>query len=341
MERALPELAELEEIIDAGSPDLEASVVVRVQADGGSFPLYVLTLGHGGRETPAVGFFGGVHGLERIGTQVLLVFLRTLLLRLKWDQALRRQLESVRMVFMPLINPGGMWGNTRCNPQGVDLMRNAPLEAKERVPFLVGGHRLGRRLPWYRGAPGAPMEAEGQAICRVVETELLSHRFSLALDCHSGFGLRDRIWFPYAHSTEPMPHLAEVQALKSLFDRSCPSHRYLFEPQSNQYLAHGDMWDYLYLQAAADRERVFLPFTLEMGSWLWITKNPRQLFSRLGLFNPLKLLLRYGVLHGHLAWLDFFVRAATEHQRWQPREEERASLGDSALKRWYGGGRRP
>ena len=24
----------------------------------------------------------------------------------------------------------------------------------------------------------------------------------------------------------------------------------------------------------------FLPLTLEMGSWIWVKKNPRQLFSR-------------------------------------------------------------
>jgi hypothetical protein len=27
-------------------------------------------------------------------------------------------------------------------------------------------------------------------------------------------------------------------------------------------------------------QNLFLPMTLELGSWLWIKKNPRQLFSR-------------------------------------------------------------
>ena len=64
-------------------------------------------------------------------------------------------------------------------------------------------------------------------------------------------------------------------------------HRYVIEPQSRQYLAHGDLWDHLYLRSRERPERVFLPLTLEMGSWIWVKKNPRQLFSRQGIFNPL------------------------------------------------------
>jgi len=39
----------------------------------------------------------------------VLVYLRSLVMRLKWDSLLHKQLESVRLVFMPLVNPGGMW----------------------------------------------------------------------------------------------------------------------------------------------------------------------------------------------------------------------------------------
>ncbi|MBI5863173.1 MAG: aminopeptidase P N-terminal domain-containing protein [Planctomycetes bacterium] len=57
----------------------------------------------------------------------------------------------------------------------------------------------------------------GRIICEgLVEAELLGHRFSMPLDCHSGFGLNDRIWFPYAHSRAPMPHLAEMHALMEI-----------------------------------------------------------------------------------------------------------------------------
>lgn len=138
-------------------------------------------------------FLGGLHGLERIGTQVLLYFLRSLITRLKWDKSLHHLLQDVRLVSMPLINPGGMSQSTRCNLNGVDLMRNAPIEAEGKVPFLLGGHRISSRLPWYRGPTRVEMEIENQALCRIVQSELQSHAFSIAVDCHSGFGLRDRV----------------------------------------------------------------------------------------------------------------------------------------------------
>jgi hypothetical protein len=334
----LPELTELERLIGEGGAHLEASVACTVYAADRSFPVHVVTMGNPSPDVPAVGFFGGIHGLERIGTQVVLAFLQGLLARLRWDRALQRQMSEVRLVFMPLVNPGGMWQSTRCNPAGVDLMRNSPVQASENVPFLLGGQRMSPRLPWYRGAFGAPMEAESRALCEVVERELFARQFSLALDCHSGFGLRDRIWFPHAHTSTPIAHLAEIAALEDLFSQSYPHHNYTFEPQSRQYRTHGDLWDHLYLHAAREGERVFLPLTLEMGSWLWVKKNPRQLFSRQGMFNPTAAHRLQRVLRSHLLWFDFLVRAAAAHARWLPGAPERGARRERALARWYGAG---
>jgi len=318
MDFNLPELTELERIIQEGQPYLEGRSVCEIELKGHHFPVYVLSVGSKDPAAPAVGFFGGVHGLERIGTRVLLAFLRSLLARLKWDAALHHQLASVRLIFMPLVNPAGMWDSTRCNPRGVDLMRNAPINASEKVLFLLGGQRISSRLPWYRGVCDAPMEAEAQALCSVVQQELLSREFSIALDCHSGFGLKDRIWFPYAHSRTPIRHLPQVLALKDLFNQTYQEHNYLFEAQNCQYLTHGDLWDYLYQQVPASSDRVFLPLTLEMGSWRWVKENPRQLFSRQGMFNPKSPGRLHRVLRSHLVWLDFLTRAAGAHQYWMP-----------------------
>jgi hypothetical protein len=227
-----------------------------------------------------------------------------------------------------------MLRGTRANPNGIDLMRNAPLEALERVPFLIGGQRISAGLPWYRGPRGGPMEAESQALCDLVRTELLSRDFSIALDCHSGFGVHDRLWFPHAHTAIPIEHLAEIHALKEIFDRTYMNHNYLFEPQSAQYLTHGDLWDYLYLEAA-DSGRVFLPLTLEMGSWLWVKKNPRQLLSRHGIFNPLIGHRQQRVLRRHLSWLDFLARAACGCRRWLPAGAARLRQREQALALWY------
>jgi hypothetical protein len=228
-----------------------------------------------------------------------------------------------------------MWAATRANPNGVDLMRNAPVEALDRVPFLMGGQRLGAGLPWYRGRFGEPMEIESQALCEVVRTELLPRPFSIALDCHSGFGVRDRLWFPFAHTRKPIAHLNELHALKNIFLQAHSHHQYIIEPQSAQYLAHGDLWDYLYLQSCQQPERIFLPLTLEMGSWIWIKKNPRQLFSRMGIFNPLIDHRQQRVLRRHLALLDFLSRAARSHQRWVPDREHYEQHRTNALAEWY------
>ncbi|MCQ4345964.1 zinc carboxypeptidase [Pseudomonas stutzeri] len=329
------ELVELERLIDRLGSRLQARVLCRVEVETHSLPVYAISLGNPAAEAPAVGYFGGVHGLERIGAGVVLAFLHSVLTRLRWDPLLQQQLERMRMVFMPVVNPGGLWRGTRANPQGVDLMRNAPVEAQQPVAFLVGGQRLSAHLPWYRGPRSAPMQAESQALCEVVEAELLSHRFSIAVDCHSGFGLRDRIWFPYAGSRTPIPHLPEMHALSEVLDQTHRHHPYLFEPQSRQYLAHGDLWDHLYRRALSDPARVHLPLTLEMGSWLWVKKNPRQLLSLQGLFNPLLDHREARVLRRQVEWLDFVGRAACGHLGWCPVDEARERHRQQALRRWY------
>ena len=332
----LPELEALERIIELGAGWLQVRAVCGVDLPGkGSYPVYVVTLGNPSRDVPTVGYFGGMHGLERIGAEVVIAYLHSLVMRLQWDSTLHRQLETLRLVFMPIINPGGMALGTRANPSGVDLMRNAPVQAAEAVPFLVGGQRISSGLPWYRGPKDKPMEAENQAVCEVVTQELLSREFSLALDCHSGFGARDRIWFPYAHKRAPITHLAEMQALKQIFIQSHSYHRYVIEPQSLQYLAHGDLWDHLYLQSCERPERIFLPLTLEMGSWLWVKKNPRQLFSRHGIFNPLIEHRQQRVLRQHQLLLDFLSRAASSHQLWLPTADTRGHHHAQALQDWY------
>ena len=332
------ELQELRALLDAAPSGVEVRQLCEVQAGAQRFPVLAITLGNPSPDVPAVGFFGGVHGLERIGASVVTAYLSSLLARLKWDALLHRQLESVRLVFMPIVNPGGLWLGTRANPGGVDLMRNAPIESSEQVPFLLGGQRLTRWLPWYRGRRGAAMEPESHALCAVVEQELLSRPFSMAIDCHSGFGSTDRIWFPLAHTPRPIEHLPELAALTQIYEQAYPHHRYVIEPQSGHYLTHGDLWDHLYLRACAVPGRTLLPLTLEMGSWLWVKKNPRQLFSRQGLFNPVAPHRRQRVLRRHLSWLDFMTHAAISHPSWQVSGADREALRHRALERWY---RRP
>ena len=334
MRDALHEHDELMRIVRAGRARLELRTLCEV-ADGAlCHPVYALVLGNPAPDAPGVGFFGGVHGLERVGTQVVLSFLEWLLARLEDSEEIRRLLSEVRLVFMPVVNPVGMRRNTRANANGVDLMRNAPVQSRERAAFMLGGQRVSRRLPWFRGRADAPMEPESQALCELVRQELLSRPFSLALDCHSGFGLRDRIWFPYAHTRQPFCHLAEVHALAAHFRSAQPDHPYLFEPQSRRYLAHGDLWDHLCGEAAGSG-RLFLPLTLEMGSWRWIRKSPRQALSKIGFFNPMPADRLERVRRNHLAWLCFLCRAGRDYRRWLPSGEHRLRHERMGLSSWF------
>ncbi|SAL69695.1 Zinc carboxypeptidase [Caballeronia terrestris] len=326
------ELDDLKAVLAAGRR-FESRTVGEVRTGSHAFPILTATIGSTDGAAPAIGFFGGVHGLERIGTQLILDYMRALLRRLEWDDLLSEQLRSIRLVFMPIVNPGGMWARTRSNPNGVDLMRNAPQSAEGRVPFLAGGQRIGPWLPWYRGSGVGSMEVESAALLSVVEDELMSRPLSFALDCHSGFGWDDSIWFPYARTDRQMPHLAEMFLLKTMFEQSCPHHGYAFEPQSHQYLLHGDLWDCAYDRSRAPN--IFLPMTLELGSWRWIRKNPMQLFSRLGIYNPIKAHRTRRVLRRHPNFFDFLTRAAFSSHRWLPRGEFRQQVTQRAIEHWW------
>ncbi|MES3040084.1 MAG: M14 family zinc carboxypeptidase [Pseudomonadota bacterium] len=332
-----PELLALDALIDKAGSRLVSEVVTRIDVDGHSLPLWCLSMGNRSPDVPAIGFFGGVHGVERIGSQVLIAHLSNLVERLQWDVTLHDLLTRLRLVFIPIVNPGGFLRGTRANPAGVDLMRHAPIEADGDVRWPLGGQRLSPHLPWYRGAANAPLQPEAEAVFKVVRERLLPHRFSLAVDCHSGFGFRDQLWFPYARTQQPLPHLAEAEALRALFNRTYPSHSfYVMEPQCLNYTTHGDLWDYLYDEARQKQpEKLFLPFTLELGSWAWMKKNPRQLLDPLGLFNPLLPHRHERVLRRHVTLFDFLQQACVSHRNWLPQGAERVLHEQAAMARWF------
>jgi hypothetical protein len=334
--RPPPELTELESLLPTLEAHAELRVLSRVSIAEQALPIWSISLGTREPSAPALAFVGGVHGLERIGTRVVLAYLRTLSVRLSWDRVLHDTLSRVRLLFVPLLNPGGMLLGRRGNPRGVDLMRNGPRAAGGRGTFLVGGQRLTPHLPWYAGDPERALETESRALTDVIERELFGSHSSLAIDCHSGFGMIDRLWFPYARTRKPFPHLAEVVGIKRLLDATLPHHVYRVEPQAQAYTIQGDLWDYLYdRQRALYPERVFVPLTLEMGSWAWVRKNPRQLWSRDGSFNPVLPHRLKRTLRRHLPLFDLLLHAIRSHEAWVVREErERVAREHEAFSTW-------
>ncbi|MGZ3770411.1 MAG: M14 family zinc carboxypeptidase, partial [Bdellovibrio sp.] len=314
--KTLPEIQQIKHCIYKLGGAVRSEVLAYSKCDSLDLPIYKLTMGSEDPKAPTLGFIGGVHGLERIGSQVCLSFLNSLSELVLWDKNFQRTLQNVRIFFIPTVNPVGIYKKTRSNPRGVDLMRNAPVEA-ENPALWVGGQRYSSSLPWYRGSEGASMELESQALVAAVEKEISHSSLSVTLDIHSGFGFEDRLWFPYAKTTKPYPDLATTYSLKKLFDKTYPHHFYKIEPQAQSYTTHGDLWDYLY-----DRHRdinpdaKYLPLCLEMGSWLWVKKNPWQIFSAEGPFNPLKEHRQRRILRRHNTLMEFLIRAVTSPQAW-------------------------
>lgn len=334
-----PEMRDLLDLAESLHGIARVELLANVEHGGRLFPLVSVAFGPDEPTAPVLAVFGGVHGLERIGTRIVLSYLRTLSELARWDRITREMLKTTRIVLFPLVNPVGMLLKRRSNGNGVDLMRNAPVYAEGIGSWqLFAGHRISPRLPWYQGAPGAPMETEAQAVCDLVRREIFPATVALVVDVHSGYGNVDRFWFPYARTREPFPRVPEVLALKDLLDKTYPHHIYCIEPQSQQYVTHGDLWDYLYDEFHRERPLGhFIPFTLELGSWVWVRKNWWQLFDRLGAFNPHLPHREQRALRRHLHLFDFLYRAVQSPERWAGLGNgSRERLMGQAVDLWYG-----
>ena len=343
LREALPELAKVEGIIGE-LRGAHVEVLGHAEYEGERLPIHAIRFGPEDAETPVLGIFAGVHGLERVGTQLVLAHLQRLAAAVRWDSVLRAVVERIRILFVPLVNPVGMALGRRANGNGVDLMRNAPVDAEDRGGWyqLYRGQRWSARLPWYRGAPGQPMQREARVLCRFVRERLFPSRFAVTLDVHSGFAGKDRLWFPYARTRSLFPHAAEMVALRQLLGTTHRHHRYVIEPQAVHYTTHGDLWDYLYdARGMHPAAGMLLPLTLELSATAWYTKNPQQLLSRVGFFHPVKPHRLTRVLRRHDPLLDFLARAVVSHEAWLPTDPHvRNRFGHQADLLWTASGRR-
>lgn len=299
-------------------------------------PIYKIDIGNPDPKAPVLGLIGGVHGLERIGAQVCIALLSSFSNLMLWDKNTQKLLEQIRIFFIPTVNPIGILKRQRSNPNGIDIMRNAPVEAEGEIPFLLGGHRISPKLPWYRG-DRPEMEIETKLLIQAVQSEIEKSSVAITVDFHSGFGLQDQIWFPYAKTREPLPDLGKLSAFFALMENTYPHHFYKIETQA--YLTHGDVWDYLYdwKRLQRNENHTYLPFCLEMGSWNWVKKNPLQILNLEGPFNPIKSHRHKRILRRHNTLFEFLLRAVTSNESWtQLTEEEKLKHETRGREIWYG-----
>jgi predicted deacylase len=317
---------------------VRSSVLTEIEYQNQTYPIFSFSVGTQRLDAPVLFVTGGIHGLERIGAQLAWSLLKTTIDKLIWDKTLQEMFQYIRLSVVPLVNPVGYHHSMRCNPNGVDLMRNSPVQAAEPTPFLLGGHRYSNSLPWFQGQIGR-IEKENEALFSFFRREAKDSKVVIGLDFHSGFGMKDRIWFPFSYKSTPFEQLAELHSLTQLFEQTHPYHIYQIEPQSEGYLLSGDIWDHLYIEfLKSNCDAIFLPLTLEMGSWSWVRKNPLQLFSKEGVFNPILEHRVKRTYRRHHLLFDFLLRAIRSNETWSKFEgsEDRSTHQTLGLRRWYG-----
>lgn len=260
--------------------------------EGFRFPIYVLEIGKPkALKKNLAGVIAGVHGLETIGIRVLLDFLDDIFARK--TSVLYQEIKNgeVGIVCIPILNPGGVALKRRSNPKGVDLMRNSGVEAVK-APFFFGGHKYSNIFPYYRGKV---LQTESRVLDRFFHEYFLKAENEMipVVDIHSGFGVVDHVWWPYASTHEPCVDETLFQKIAFHFTNSLNHFLYRFGPQSETYTTHGDLWDRLYdrFQKITHETRTvqksrFLPLTLEIGTWSDINIDPLKLFRKRGIFNP-------------------------------------------------------
>ena len=310
------------ELLINNNPDLiRAEKLEHVTVGINEFPIWGLTIGNNTPGLPVLALFGGIHGLEKVGSQAVLAFLYGLINRLKWDKTYQTLLDEVTIISIPIVNPAGMLFHRRSNLNGVDLMRNAPQDAMENIHYPVSGHRISSRLPWYRGRKGEDMELEALALTQFCQRYIDQSPFLLSLDVHSGFGLHDRLWYPYGCNRGNFPDYPQFERMYRTFTETFPYHVYKTETQTDSYGIHGDLWDFITLENQRRHSQVkaptLIPLTLELGSWRWVKKNPTQIFGKGGMFNPVKRHRYERTMRRHYHLFDFLLHACVNYKLWE------------------------
>ncbi|MFZ5839757.1 MAG: DUF2817 domain-containing protein, partial [Pseudomonadota bacterium] len=135
----LREIQHIEQLAEQYPQHIRLHLLDDVYYKDKSLPIYALELGSTNNDAPCLFFTGAIHGVERIGSQIILAFLKSLLRRLEWDGQLNESLNNLRIIAVPVVNPWGVALKKRANHNGVDLMRNSPINSDNPVYHLYAG----------------------------------------------------------------------------------------------------------------------------------------------------------------------------------------------------------
>ena len=78
-------MTDLEQLIESFGTRARARVIAHVHHGERSYPLHCVVVGSPDPEAPSIGYFAGAHGLEKIGSEVVLAYMHTLLELMRWE----------------------------------------------------------------------------------------------------------------------------------------------------------------------------------------------------------------------------------------------------------------
>ena len=83
------ELRKLQRFIKNAPSFVRVSELATIHTKKGSLPINSIIIGSEDKSLPTFGLFGGIHGLEKIGSHLVINQLKYLVKQMQWDQSLR------------------------------------------------------------------------------------------------------------------------------------------------------------------------------------------------------------------------------------------------------------
>ena len=313
MEKETPELLQLKRLAKNYSDILIMEELGEIEHMGYRSPVNAFYISHKPNpELPTVAFFSCFHGVEWIGSRVLVNFIEHLIREITWDEDIKALTEKVNICGIPVVNPIGRLEHNRSNGNGIDLMRNAPVRS-DKALLLLGGQKFSRHIPWYMGEG---LEKENVIVSKFLDDNVFPSDFKITIDIHSAFLRGSRIWIPYASGKKlPEKETKLFRQVRKTLNSVYKYNPYKYQKQENIYKTHGDFWDHSFDRHGSSAKGTFLPITLEISSREWSVRNFLRKWSLEALFSPSNRKQENSEYIKHIMVFDFIIRFAKNYSK--------------------------